>query len=90
MAVQNWVFSRVAAQARGWADSLEWSAGTGIGSDIRADAGGHWWRQEGVQVAMFDSMTFALPAHRYRLDESFAVTLSDSAPLVSPLNHQGS
>jgi translocation and assembly module TamB len=85
VAVQNWVFSRVAAQARGWADSLEWSAGTGIGSDIRADAGGHWWRQEGVQVAMFDSMTFALPAHRYRLDESFAVTLSDSAPLVSPL-----
>jgi translocation and assembly module TamB len=34
---------------------------------------------------MFDSMTFALPAHRYQLNESFAVTLSDSAPLVSPL-----
>jgi translocation and assembly module TamB len=73
------------AQARGWADSLEWSAGTGIGSDIRADAGGLWWRHDSVQVAMFDSLTFALPAHHYRLDESFAVTLSDSAPTVSPL-----
>jgi translocation and assembly module TamB len=82
---RNWVFSRMGAQARGWADSLEWSAGTGIGSDIRAEAGGLWWRHDGAQVAMFDSLTFALPAHQYRLDESFAVTLSDSAPLVSPL-----
>jgi hypothetical protein len=85
VAAGNWVFSRLGAQARGWADSLEWIAGTGVGSDIRADAAGHWWRREGVQVAMFDSMTFALPAHHYRLDQSFAVTLSDSAPTVSPL-----
>jgi len=34
---------------------------------------------------MFDSLAFVLPAHRYRLDESFTVTLSDSAPNVSPL-----
>jgi translocation and assembly module TamB len=81
----NWSFHRLGAQARGWADSLEWSAGTGIGSDIRTDAVGRWWRRGETQVAVFDSLTFALPAHRYRLDESFAVTLSDSAPAVSPL-----
>ena len=85
IAARNWVFHRVGAQASGWADSLQWRAGTGIGSSIRADATGHWWRRGDTQVAMFDSLAFALPAHRYRLDQSFAVTLSDSAPTVSPL-----
>jgi translocation and assembly module TamB len=82
---RTWTFNRVGLQARGWADSLEWTAGTGVGTDIRGDAAGHWWRRGDTQVAMFDSMSFALPAHRYRLDESFAVTISDSAPAVSPL-----
>jgi hypothetical protein len=81
----KWLFDRLGAQARGWADSLEWSASTGVGSDVRADGSGRWWRQGDTQVAMFDSLVFGLPAHRYRLDESFAVTLSDSAPAVSPL-----
>jgi translocation and assembly module TamB len=36
-------------------------------------------------VALFDSLVFGLPTHRYRLEESFAVTLSDSAPAISPL-----
>ena len=30
----RWVFHRIGAQARGWADSLEWNAGTGVGSNI--------------------------------------------------------
>jgi translocation and assembly module TamB len=81
----TWIFHRVGAQARGWADSLEWNAGTGVGSNIGVDGAGRWWRRGQTQVAMFDSLSFALPAHRYRLDESFAVTLSDSAPAVSPL-----
>ena len=85
IAARNWIFHRVGAQASGWADSLQWRAGTGIGSNIRADASGHWWRRGQTQLAMFDSLAFTLPAHRYRLDESFAVTLSDSAPEVSPL-----
>ncbi len=82
--VGTWILHRVAAQARGWADSLEWSAGTGVGSDVGVDGAGRWWRHGPTQVAMFDSLAFVLPAHRYRLDESFAVTLSDSAPAVSP------
>ena len=81
----TWIFHRVGAQARGWADSLEWNAGTGVGSNVGVNAAGRWWRRGQTQVAMFDSLAFALPAHRYRLDESFAVTLSDSAPAVSPL-----
>ena len=85
VAAGKWIFHRVAAQARGWADSLEWSAGTGLGADVRADAAGRWWRRGETQVALVDSLAFALPAHRYHLDESFAVTVSDSAPDVSPL-----
>jgi translocation and assembly module TamB len=81
----NWRFDSLGAQARGWADSLEWTAGTGVGMDLRMDGKGRWWRRGETQVAMFDSLFLGLPAHRYRLDESFAITLSDSAPAVSPL-----
>jgi autotransporter translocation and assembly factor TamB len=49
------------------------------------DGAGRWWRHGQTQVAWFDSLAVSLPVHRYRLDESFAVTLSDSAPTVSPL-----
>ena len=82
---QNWILHRLGAQARGWADSLDWSAGTGIGPASRVDGTGRWWRHGQTQVALFDSLAFSLPVHRYRLDESFAVTLSDSAPAISPL-----
>ncbi len=46
---------------------------------------GRWWRRGETQVALFDSLALALPIHRYQLEETFAVTLSDSAPAVSPL-----
>jgi translocation and assembly module TamB len=82
---QNWILHRLGAQARGWADSLDWRAGTGIGPASRVDGTGRWWRHGQTQVALFDSLAFSLPVHRYRLEESFAVTLSDSAPAVSPL-----
>ncbi|HEV8453547.1 MAG TPA: translocation/assembly module TamB domain-containing protein, partial [Gemmatimonadales bacterium] len=85
VAVQKWVFHRLGAQARGWADSLDWSAGTGIGPASRVDGTGRWWRHGQTQVALFDSLAFSLPVHRYRVDETFAVTLSDSAPAVSPV-----
>jgi translocation and assembly module TamB len=83
--VQQWVFHQAGVQARGWADSLEWSVGSGVGTDSRVDGAGRWWRHQPTQVAMFDSLAFTLPARRYQLDESFAVTLSDSAPAISPL-----
>jgi translocation and assembly module TamB len=82
---QKWSFHQLGAQVRGWADSLEWSAGSGVGTDSRVDGAGRWWRHSDTQVAMFDSLAFALPKHRYRLEETFAVTLSDSAPAISPL-----
>ncbi len=85
VAAKKWIFRRLGAQARGWADSLEWTAGSGVGPDIRVDGSGRWWRRGDTKVAMFDSLVFALPAHRYRLEETFAVTLSDSAPAVSPV-----
>jgi translocation and assembly module TamB len=85
ISADRWVFHQVTTQMRGWADSLDWSAGSGIGADSRLNGAGRWWRREATQVAWFDSLTFALPVHSYRLDQSFAVTLTDSAPAVSPL-----
>ena len=85
IAVQNWIFRQIGTQARGWADSLEWSVASGMGADARVDGAGRWWQRDGVQVGWFDSLAVSLPIHRYRLDESFAVTLSESAPAISPL-----
>jgi translocation and assembly module TamB len=85
IAAQTWVFHQAGTQVRGWSDSLEWSVGSGVGADSRVDGAGRWWRREATKVAVFDSLAFTLPAHRYRLDESFAITLSDSAPAISPL-----
>jgi autotransporter translocation and assembly factor TamB len=86
--VQKWVLHRLAGRARGWADSLDWSLGTGIGTATRVDGAGRWWRQGETQVAWFDSLALGFPVHRYRLNQSFAVTLTDSAPTVSPLTLQ--
>jgi translocation and assembly module TamB len=85
ISARTWVFHEAGARVQGWADSLEWSVGSGIGTDSRFDGSGRWWRHEASQVALFDSLAFTLPAHRYQLDEGFAVTLSDSAPAISPL-----
>ena len=82
---QKWAFHQVGGQVRGWADSLEWTVGSGVGSSTRVTGGGRWWQRGQTQVAWFDSLGFALPTHQYRLDESFAVTLTDSAPAISPL-----
>jgi translocation and assembly module TamB len=82
---KKWLFHRLGAQVRGWADSLEWTAGSGIGDGVRVDGAGNWWRHGTTQVAFFDSLSLSLPAHRYRTDQSFAVTLSDSAPAISPV-----
>src|SRR5207237_9626905 len=64
---QKWVFHNLGGQVRGWADSLEWSAGSGVGQDSRVVGAGRWWRRGQTQVAMFDSLAFTLPVHRYRL-----------------------
>ncbi|HEY9015091.1 MAG TPA: translocation/assembly module TamB domain-containing protein, partial [Gemmatimonadales bacterium] len=85
LTVRQWVLHQPGAQVRGWADSLEWSAGSGMGTDSRVAGTGRWWRRGDTQVAMFDTLGLILPSHSYRLDESFAVTLSDSAPAISPL-----
>ena len=85
VSADKWVFHGLNTQVKGWADSLEWRAGSGIGTDSRLDGSGRWWRHEATQVAMFDSLAFTLPVHTYRLDQSFAVTLTDSAPAISPL-----
>jgi translocation and assembly module TamB len=85
---QNWVLHQLGAHVRGWADSLDWSVGSGVGPESRMGAAGQWWRRGQTQVALFDSLDLEFPVHRYHLNESFAVTISDSAPDVSPLTLQ--
>src|SRR3954469_3541662 len=87
---QKWAFHQVDGQVRGWADSLQWSIGTGVGTSTSISGGGRWWKRGQSRVAWFDSLAFALPTHRYSLDESFAVTLTDSAPAISPLTLRAS
>jgi hypothetical protein len=88
IAVQNWILHEIGAEVRGWADSLEWSGGTGVGLESRVNGTGRWWRRGETQVAVFDSLAMRLATSRYHLDESFAVTLTDSAPAISPLTLQ--
>ena len=81
--MQKWDF-QVGAQARGWADSLEWSVGSGLGADCGSMARGAGGSAAGPG-RLVRQPGRSLPIHRYRLEESFAVTLSDSAPAISPL-----
>ena len=62
---------------RGWADSLELERRhRPRARTSRVDGAGRWWRQ-GADPGLpcSTALHFALPAHRYRLDEPFAVTL---------------
>jgi hypothetical protein len=97
----GWAFQQAGLQVRGWTDSLDWSAGTAFGAaprqdtdgrataaaDVRSrlDGSGSWWRAGPSQVLIVDSLVAAMPAHTYRLREMVALTLSDSAPALSPL-----
>ena len=83
--VRQYVFSRAAGAVDGYADSLGWSAGTGIGSATRFDGSGEWFTRDSTRLLSLDSLFAQLAVRRYRLQEPVLVTLSDSAPALSPL-----
>jgi hypothetical protein len=80
----RWVFAGPAALVDGFSDSLGWSGGTALGGTSRFDAAGEWYRKGDTQLLAVDSLLATLAVRRYRLDQPILVTLSDSAPSVSP------
>ncbi|HEX5386829.1 MAG TPA: translocation/assembly module TamB domain-containing protein [Gemmatimonadales bacterium] len=85
------VFHDATAAVSGWADSLGWTGGVTIGTGVRSSlaAQGRWWKRDstrgGIQVVAVDTLTARLAAHAWRLAAPATVTLSDSAPAVTPV-----
>ncbi len=67
-------------------DSLGWRAGTVLGDSTgpRLGARGRWWDRSGVRRVAVDSLSARLAAHNWQLESPATVTLSDSAPAVTP------
>ncbi len=67
-------------------DSLGWRVGTQLGDSTgpRLGGRGRWWDRRGVRRVAVDSLAAALALHEWRLESSATVTLSDSAPEVTP------
>jgi hypothetical protein len=80
----RWVFAGPAGAVEGFSDSLRWSGGTALGGTSRFDAGGQWYSKGETGLLAVDSLLAKLALRRYRLDQPILVTLSDSAPSVSP------
>lgn len=87
LAQRDRVFRRLGLQARGFADSLEWNGGVAMGNAVPTtlSGGGHWWRRGDTQLFAVETLDARLATGRWRLDTAAVVTLSDSAPAVTPL-----
>jgi Uncharacterized protein conserved in bacteria len=82
--IDRWLLTRAAGAVDGFSDSLAWSAGTALGEASRFDAAGQWYTKGDDRVLGIDSLLAKLAVRRYRLQEPIVMTLSDSAPSVSP------
>ncbi len=83
--VRHWVLRRTGVSASGFADSLDWSAGTDLGEASRFDAAGRWHAQGDSRLLWVDTLRAALAVRTYRLEAPAVVSLADSAPSLSPL-----
>ncbi len=80
-----WVFHGLTAAVDGATDSLGWAVGSGIGTGPRVDAAGWWSSRHDRMVLNVDSLRADLVTRPWRLLAPAAVVLSDSAPLLDPL-----
>jgi translocation and assembly module TamB len=83
--VQQWVLRRAGGTVSGYADSLDWAGGTGLGDQSRFDAAGRWFAKGESRLFWVDTLLAKLAVRRYRLEEPVVVSLADSAPTLSPL-----
>lgn len=87
LAMRQRVFRRLGLQARGFTDSLEWNGAVAIANEVpsRLTGAGRWWHQSEAQRFAVDSFEARLAARRWRLDDPVLISVSDSAPSVSPV-----
>ena len=83
--VRQYVLRRAAGAVGGFADSLAWAGGTNLGDASRFDAAGRWYTKDSTPLLWLDSLSAQLAVRHYRLQEPVMVTLTDSAPSLSPL-----
>ena len=87
LAMRQRVFRRLGLQARGFTDSLEWNGAVAIGNEVpsRLTAGGRWWHHSDVQQFAVDAFHARLASRTWELTAPALISLSDSAPSVTPL-----
>lgn len=83
--VRHWMLRRIGVSTSGFADSLDWSAGTDLGEASRFDAAGRWYAKGDSRLLWVDTLLAALAVRKYRLEAPAVVSLADSAPSLSPL-----
>jgi translocation and assembly module TamB len=79
-------FERLSIGLDGPLDSLAWRGATVLRDSTgpRLAAAGRWWDRSNIRRIAFDSLRAGLAAHEWRLESPATVTLSDSAPTVTP------
>jgi translocation and assembly module TamB len=83
---RQWLVREPTVAVDGFADSLAWGAGVGLGETSRLDAAGRWdGRDSAAQVLWLDSALARLAVRSYRLETPVRIALVDSAPELSPL-----
>jgi hypothetical protein len=87
LAMRQRVFRRLGFQARGYTDSLEWNGAVAVGNDVpsRLIGGGRWWHHSPDQRFALDTLEARLAQRTWRLDAPAVITLSDSAPSLTPV-----
>ncbi|MEP7175095.1 MAG: translocation/assembly module TamB domain-containing protein [Gemmatimonadales bacterium] len=83
--VQRWLLHSTGGSVSGFADSLDWRAGTDLGETSRFDAGGRWFAKGDARTLWLDQLLAKLAVRRYRLEEPVEMSLADSAISLSPL-----
>jgi translocation and assembly module TamB len=86
LTLRNRLFRDLSVRLEGPADSLGWRVATLLGDSLgpRLGGRGRWWDRRGIRRVAVDSLSARLAAHEWRLQAPATVTLSDSAPAVTP------
>jgi translocation and assembly module TamB len=84
--MRNRLFRDLSVRLDGPIDSLGWRVGTVLGDSGGPELAGRgrWWDRGGIRRVAVDSLRARLAVHEWLLEAPATVTLSDSAPAVTP------
>jgi translocation and assembly module TamB len=86
----RWTATTIAAELRGYTDSLLWSGSAEMADSVSLAASGEWANQNGVRHVVFDSARVRLPRHVWRLRDPVVLTLGNERFDLTPLYLQAS